>query len=86
MLGAWIGTEIGAPVLKKPMLAVLAAGAAVESNRKLYNVPQRMALALGFCANVSQFQLAENPLSVKVQGLLLNPWLLNVPSFAQPGS
>jgi hypothetical protein len=45
-----------------------------------------MALALGFCANVSQFQLAENPLSVKVQGLLLNPWLLNVPSFAQPGS
>jgi hypothetical protein len=35
MKGAWISTETGAPVLKKPMFAVLVAGPAVESNRKL---------------------------------------------------
>jgi hypothetical protein len=33
--GAWISTATGAPVLKKPMFAVLVAGAAGESNRKL---------------------------------------------------
>ena len=33
--GAWISTATGAPVLKKAMFAVLVAGAAVESNRKL---------------------------------------------------
>jgi len=43
--GAWILTEIGEPVLKNPMFAVLSAGGAVESNRKLYNVAKRIALA-----------------------------------------
>jgi hypothetical protein len=33
--GAWISTATGAPVLKKAMFAVLVAGAADESNRKL---------------------------------------------------
>jgi len=44
-LGAWTSTEIGEPVLKKPMVAELVAGGAEESNRKLYNVPQRIAFA-----------------------------------------
>jgi UPF0716 family protein affecting phage T7 exclusion len=35
MKGAWISTATGAPVLKKAMFAVLVAGAAGESNRKL---------------------------------------------------
>ena len=35
MKGAWISTATGAPVLKKAMVAVLVAGAAGESNRKL---------------------------------------------------
>ena len=35
MKGAWISTATGAPVLKKVMFAVLVAGAAGESNRKL---------------------------------------------------
>jgi len=84
--GAWISTEIDEPVLKNPTFAVLMAGGAVESKRKLYNVPQRIALAFGFCASVSQFQVAEVKLSVKVQGALRYPWLLNVPSLAHPGS
>ncbi len=69
--GAWTLTEIGEPVLKNPMLAVVSAGGAVESNRKLYNVPKRIALAFWFCTKVSQFHVPENPLSVKVQGVLL---------------
>ncbi len=60
MKGAWTSTVIGEPVLKKPMFAVLAIGAELESKRKLYNVPQRIALAFGFCAKVSVFQVAEN--------------------------
>jgi hypothetical protein len=74
--GAWISTATGAPVLKKAMFAVLVAGAAVESNRKLYSVPHRIALAFWFCAKVSQFHTAEfgrggGPFKVKVQGVLL---------------
>ncbi len=74
--GAWISTATGAPVLKKAMFAVLVAGAAGESNRKLYSVPHRTALAFWFCAKVSQFQTAEfgkggGPFKVKVQGVLL---------------
>ena len=57
--GAWTLTEIGEPVLKNPMFAVVSAGGALESNRKLYNVPKRIALAFWFCANVSQFQVAD---------------------------
>ena len=83
--GAWILTEIGEPVLKNPMFAVLSAGGAVESNRKLYNVPKRIALAFWFCANVSQFQAADVKLLVKIQGVLLYPASPWVPSWANPG-
>ena len=41
-----LGTVIGEPVLKKPMIALRELPvAAFASNRKLYNVPQRIALA-----------------------------------------
>jgi hypothetical protein len=83
--GAWIWTEIGEPVLKNPMFAVLSAGGAVESNRKLYNVAKRTAFAFGFCASVSQFQVADVKLVVKTQGSLLYPASPWVPSFANPG-
>ena len=43
--GASISTLTGEPGLKKPMFAVLVAGGEVESKRKLYNVPKRIALA-----------------------------------------
>ena len=83
--GAWTLTEIGEPVLKNPMFAVVSAGGAVESKRKLYNVAKRIALAFWFCTNVSQFQVADVKLVVKVQGSLLYPWLFCVPSLAHPG-
>ena len=74
--GAWISTATDAPVLKKAMFAVLVAGAAGESNLKLYSVPHRIALAFWFCAKVSQFHTAEfgkggGPFKVKVQEALL---------------
>ena len=83
--GAWIFTEIGEPVLKNPMFAVVSAGGAVESNRKLYNVPKRIALAFWFSAKVWQFQVAEVKLVVKIQGSLLYPASPWVPSWANPG-
>jgi hypothetical protein len=43
--GACITTGIGAPVLKKPTVALVVCGAWSESNLKLYNVPQRIAFA-----------------------------------------
>jgi hypothetical protein len=43
--GAWITTVIGEPVLKKPTVALVVCGAWSASNRKLYSVPQRIALA-----------------------------------------
>ena len=55
--GPCIPTVIGVPVLKKPIVALAAWGGRLESNRKLYNVPQRIAFAFWFCANVSEFQL-----------------------------
>ena len=90
MKGATTLTVAGEPVLKKPMFAVVAAGGALESNRKLYNVPQRIAFAFGFCAKVSQFHTAEfakggGPFTVKAQGVLLYPASPTVPSCAQPG-
>ena len=48
-------------------------------------MPQRIALAFWFCAKVSQFHVSELAVWVGVHGVLLYPWLLNVPSFAQPG-
>ena len=43
--GACTNTGMGDPVLKKPTVALVMCGAWVESNLKLYNVPQRIALA-----------------------------------------
>ena len=58
--GPWTCTIIGEPVLKNPMVAGASGrGGALESNRKLYNVPHRIALAFGFCAKVSVFQVTE---------------------------
>ena len=48
MNGATTATVTGEPVLKKPIVASLPLGGALESNRKLYIVPQRIALAFGF--------------------------------------
>ena len=58
--GASITTSIGEPVLKKPTVAVVVCGAWLESNRKLYNVPQRIAFAFWFCAKVSDAQPMES--------------------------
>src|SRR5438128_2732770 len=41
MKGITTSTFTGNPVLKKPMVALPPSGGAVESNRKLYSVPQR---------------------------------------------
>jgi len=57
--GASIKTATGEPVLKKPTLASVGFGGWFASNRKLYNVPKRIALAFWFCANVSVFQVIE---------------------------
>jgi len=57
--GAWTITLIGEPVLKKPTVAFVGFGPWSESNRKLYSVPKRMALAFAFCAIVSQFQVID---------------------------
>ena len=57
--GAATSTVTDDPVLKKPILAWLSTGAAVESNRKLYNVPQRIALAFWFCTKLSVLQVAK---------------------------
>ena len=87
MKGATMPTVTGEPVLKKPMVALLAIGGALESNRKLYSVPQRIALAFGFCANVSELQVRVEPVPPStVHGALLYPVSPTVPSLAQPGS
>ena len=44
-LGTNTPTDIGLPVLKNPTNAPPGYGGALASNRKLYNVPQRIALA-----------------------------------------
>ena len=70
--GAGTLTVTGEPVLKKLMVALLETGAALESNRKLYSVPQRIALAFGFCAKVSELQVRVEPSPIStVQGALL---------------
>src|SRR5947199_1727707 len=43
--GAWITTPIGEPILKKPTVAAVKFGAWSASNRKLYIVAKRIALA-----------------------------------------
>src|SRR6476660_7575212 len=42
---AWIKTGIGEPVLKKPTVPLVGFGGWSASNRKLYSVPKRIALA-----------------------------------------
>jgi hypothetical protein len=48
---------MGVPVLRKPTVAFTFVGGRLESKRKLYVVPKRMAFAFGFCAKVSVLQL-----------------------------
>jgi hypothetical protein len=69
--GAWIATIIGEPVLKKPTVALAFRGGWSASNRKLYSVPQRIALAFWFCANGSVFQVMSPLAWVTVHGWLL---------------
>ena len=69
--GAWMATVIGEPVLKKPTVASTLCGGWSASNRKLYNVPNRIALAFWFCANVSLFQVMESATLVTFHGVLL---------------
>ena len=83
--GPWIATVIGVPVLKKPIVAFVACGGLLESKRKLYNVPQRIAFAFGFCAKVSEFQVRLVTLASKVHSALLNPAFPWVPSAGNPG-
>jgi len=90
MKGPTTSTLTGDPVLKNPTFALVRAGGALESNRKLYKVPQRIAFALGFSAKVSQFHTAEfgkggGPFTVKSHGALLYPASPTVPSCAHPG-
>src|SRR3954465_7306736 len=44
-IGAWMATIIGEPVLKKPTVELALCGGWSASNRKLYNVPKRIAFA-----------------------------------------
>lgn len=69
--GPRTATVIGAPVLKKPIVAFVKVGGVPVSNRKLYKVPQRMAFAFGFWAKVCVDQLAAAALPLAVQGALL---------------
>ena len=80
-----MATVIGAPVLKKPTVAFEATGEVVESNRKLYNVPQRIAFAFGFCAKVSEFQVRLTEPGLKAHSVPLNPAFPWVPSAGNPG-
>ena len=73
---------IGAPVLKNPSVAFAACGGLLESKRKLYNVPQRIAFAFWFCAKVSEFQVRLLGL-VRAHAVLLKPALPSVPSLAK---
>ena len=58
---------IGDPVLKKPTVALALCGGRLESKRKLYIVPKRMAFAFGFWAKVSEFQV------IALGGLVRSP-------------
>ena len=69
--GPRIPTVTGVPVLKKPIVALVARGGWLESNRKLYNVPHRMAFAFWFCPNVSVLQPKSPAFLTEDQGVLL---------------
>ena len=83
--GPWIPTVIGLPVLKNPIVALVACGGRLESKRKLYSVPQRIAFAFWFCARVSVLQLSAPVVWLEVHGALLKPKPPNVPSLENPG-
>src|SRR5881227_935088 len=70
-VGAWTAVVMGEPVLKKPTVALLLCGGRAASNRKLYSVPQRIALAFWFCAKVSVFQVMELEVWFTVHGVPL---------------
>src|SRR6266536_6280031 len=57
--GDCIWTVMGDPVLKKATVAFVVCGGWSASKRKVYNVPQRIAFAFGFCAKVSVLQVRE---------------------------
>src|ERR1044071_2271599 len=82
--GPWIPTVAGDPVLKKPIVAVADCGGRLESKRKLYIVPKRIAFAFGFCAKVSELQVRSVAVWFVVQAALLNPVFPTVPSLANP--
>ena len=69
--GAWIATMLGEPVLKYPTVAFAACGGWSASNRKLYNVPQRIAFAFWLVATVSVLQVIEFPSWITFHGVLL---------------
>ena len=83
--GAWISTVIGGPVLKKSTVASLLCGGWSASNRKLYNVPKRIALAFWLVAKVSVLQVIELASWVTSHGVLLYPASPWVPSCGKPG-
>ena len=85
VLGPWICTDIGLPVLRKPTVAFTVAGGRFESNLMLYKVPQRTAFAFGFCSIVSDPHVITPPASVCVQAVLLKPESPDVPSIVEPG-
>lgn len=69
--GAWTITPTGDPVLKKPTVPSVGFGAWSASNRKLYSVPQRIALAFWLVANVSVLHVIELEFWVTFHGVLL---------------
>ena len=62
-----MATVIGSPDLKKPMVAFTVCGGRLESKRKLYNVPNRIAFAFWFCAKVSELQVSSAEVWVEAQ-------------------
>ena len=70
-LGAWMATVMGDPVLKNPTVAFVLCGGLFASKRKLYKVPQRIAFAFWFVANVSEAQVRELEVCVGGQAVLL---------------
>jgi len=58
--GAWTRTPIGEPVLKKPTVAFVGLDPWSASNRKLYSVPKRIALAFWLVAKVCVLQVIKS--------------------------
>lgn len=84
--GACTSTPMGDPILKKPTVAAVGLGGWSASNRKLYSVAKRIALAFGLVANVSVLQVIKfGSLVLTSHGVLLYPASPTVPSCAKPG-